>query len=448
MKAHFGTVGFVFAAAGSAIGLGNIWKFPYIAGMYGGGAFVLTYILAVLFIGVPLLIAEMAIGAMAKKDPVGSFGALASKASALWRSAGFSMLTGLIILSFYSVVIGWILYYIFLTLTTLPATAEEASYIFQSMLSEDFKTQTLFHTISMLLTVYIVLLGVEKGIERVNLILLPLLFAILLFMFFYSMNFDSFVVATSFMFTPNFESLTPKALLVAVGHAFFTLSLGMATMLTYASYTDKNSNYVKSAVIVAVMEIGVAIVVGVTLFAFLFNFGFEPDQGPGLVFVSMPAMFFNFGIFGNILALLFFIALSFAAITSAISILEPTVAYFIGQKNWSRKKSVTVLGFMVWVAGIALLASNISEYKAALSFGSKTLFDWFDFVSSAILLIVGGLLIAFFVGFGIDKNLLRTHMLSFMPEFVFELWYSCVKYFIPPVLIVLMAYMLQSQFWN
>ncbi len=444
MKAHFSTVGFVFAAAGSAIGLGNIWKFPYIAGMYGGGAFVLTYIVAVLFIGIPLLVAEMAIGAMAKKDPVGSYAALASKASGLWRNAGFSMLTGLVILSFYSIVIGWILYYIFLTLTTLPATVEEAAYIFQTMLSEDFKTQLLFHTISMLLTVYIVLRGVEKGIERVNLVLLPLLFAILLFMFFYSINFDSFAVAVSFMFAPNFESLTPKALLVAVGHAFFTLSLGMATMLTYASYTDKNSNYVKSAVIVSVIEICVAIVVGITLFAFLFNFGFEPNQGPGLVFVSMPAMFFNFGIFGNILALLFFMALSFAAITSAISILEPTAAYFIVQKNWSRKKSVTVLGFTVWIVGVALLASNIGDYKSALSFDSKTLFDWFDFVSSAVLLILGGLLTAFFIGFGMDKNFLKTHMLSFMPEFVFELWYSCVKYFIPPILIVLMVYMIQS----
>jgi NSS family neurotransmitter:Na+ symporter len=271
------------------------------------------------------------------------------------------MLTGLVILSFYSVVIGWILYYIFLTLSSLPATVEEAKIVFETMLFVDIKTQILFHTLSMLLTVYIVFLGIEKGIERANVILLPALFSILFFLFFYSMSFDSFKLAVNFMFTPNFENLTPKALLVAVGHAFFTLSLGMATMLTYASYTDKDANYVKSAIIVSVMEIFVAVFVAITLFAFLFNFGFESNQGPGLVFVSMPALFYNIGVFGNFLALLFFVALAFASITSAISILEPTTAYLIAQKNWSRKKSVLIFGVFVWAVGIVLLLSNTTE---------------------------------------------------------------------------------------
>lgn len=444
MKTHFSKIGFILAAAGSAIGLGNIWKFPYITGEYGGGAFVLAYIVAVVLIGIPLLIGEMAIGAIAKKDPLGSYEALAFKFPRVWRNAGFSMLTGLVILSFYSIVIGWILYYIFLTLSSLPSTVEEAKAVFETMLLTDIKTQLLFHTVSMALTVYIVLLGVEKGIERANVILLPLLFAILFFLFFYSMSFDSFALATNFMFTPNFESLTPKALLVAVGHAFFTLSLGMATMLTYASYTDKETNYVKSAVIVSVMEIFVAIFVGITLFAFLINFGFETKQGPGLVFVTMPALFYNFGFFGNILALLFFIALTFASITSAISILEPTTAYLIGQKGWSRKKSVTIFGAIVWAVGVLLLLSNTTEYSKLLSFGSKSLFDWFDFVSSAILLIIGGLATALFIGFGMDKNFLKTHLTMHIPPFAFELWYICVKYFIPPILIALMIYMFRS----
>jgi NSS family neurotransmitter:Na+ symporter len=444
MKAHFSHIGFILAAAGSAIGLGNIWKFPYISGVYGGGVFVLAYIVAVLLIGIPLLIGEMAIGAIAKKDPVGSFEALSSRFPRFWRNAGFSMLTGLVILSFYSVVIGWILYYIFLTLSSLPATVEEAKIVFETMLFVDIKTQILFHTLSMLLTVYIVFLGIEKGIERANVILLPALFSILFFLFFYSMSFDSFKLAVNFMFTPNFENLTPKALLVAVGHAFFTLSLGMATMLTYASYTDKDANYVKSAIIVSVMEIFVAVFVAITLFAFLFNFGFESNQGPGLVFVSMPALFYNIGVFGNFLALLFFVALAFASITSAISILEPTTAYLIAQKNWSRKKSVLIFGVFVWAVGIVLLLSNTTEYSAALSIDSKSLFDWFDFVSSAILMILGGIVTALFIGFGMDKNFLKTHMLSFMPSFVFELWYASVKYFIPPILVALMLYMLKN----
>jgi neurotransmitter:Na+ symporter, NSS family len=444
MKAHFSKIGFVLAAAGSAIGLGNIWKFPYITGMYGGGAFVLAYIVAVLLIGIPLLIGEMAIGAIAKKDPVTSFEVLAHKAANIWKNVGFSMLTGLVILSFYSIVIGWILYYLFLTLSSLPSTVEEAKVLFHTMLLTDIKTQILFHTLSMVITVYIVFRGVDKGIERTNVILLPLLFLILLFLFFYSMSFDSFKLAIGFMFTPNFQDLTPKAILVAIGHAFFTLSLGMATMLTYASYTQKDTNYVKSAIIVSIMEILVAIFVGITLFAFLFNFGFESNQGPGLVFVSMPALFYNFGFFGNVLALLFFTALAFASITSAISILEPTTAYLMGRQGWSRRKSVVVFGFLVWFVGIFLLLSNTTEYSASLTFFSKNLFDWFDFVSSAVLLVLGGILTALFIGFGIDKNSLKTHMTAFMSTFAFELWYAMVKYIIPPVLVIFMLNMFKS----
>ncbi|HRF56423.1 MAG TPA: sodium-dependent transporter [Campylobacterales bacterium] len=440
MKAHFSKIGFVLAAAGSAIGLGNIWKFPYIAGEYGGGAFVLAYIVAVILVGIPLLMGEMAIGAIAKKDPVGSFEALSARFPRFWKNAGFSMLTGLVILSFYSIVIGWILYYIFLTLSFLPSSVDEAKSVFETLLLVDVKTQILFHTISMIITVYIVVLGVEKGIERANLILLPLLFAILFFLFFYSMSFDSFWLSIEFMFTPNFEQLTPKALLVAVGHAFFTLSLGMATMLTYASYASKDTNYVKTAVIVSVMEIFVAIFVSITLFAFLLNFGFETKQGPGLVFVTMPALFYNFGFFGNILALLFFIALAFASITSAISILEPTAAYLIA-KGWSRKKAVIVFGAIVWAVGVALTLSNTTEYSKALSFESKSLFDWFDFVSSAVLMIAGGIVTALFIGFGMDKNFLKTHVTLYMPPLVFEFWYIAVKYFIPALLTGLMVYM-------
>ncbi len=444
MKTHFSKIGFVLAAAGSAIGLGNIWKFPYITRMYGGGAFVLAYIVAVLLIGIPLLMGEMAIGAIAKKDPVTSFEVLSHKAANIWKNVGFSMLTGLVILSFYSIVIGWILYYLFLTLSTLPSTVEEAKVVFHTMLLTDIKTQILFHTLSMIITVFIVFRGVDKGIERTNVILLPLLFLILLFLFFYSMSFDSFKLALGFMFAPNFEDLTPKAILVAVGHAFFTLSIGIATMLTYASYTEKDTNYVKSAIIISVMEIFVAIFVGITLFAFLFNFGFESNQGPGLVFVSMPALFYNFGIFGNILALLFFLALAFASITSAISILEPTVSYFIGRKGWSRRKSVVVFGFLVWLVGIFLLLSNTTEYSASLTFFSKNLFDWFDFVSSAILLTLGGVLTALFIGFGIDKNSLKTHMTAFMSPFAFEIWHAMVKYIITPILVILMVNMFNS----
>lgn len=444
MKAHFSKVGFVLAAAGSAIGLGNIWKFPYIAGEYGGGAFVLAYMLAVFLIGIPLLIGEMAIGAIAKKDPVGSFEALSAKFPSFWKNAGFSMLTGLVILSFYSIVIGWILYYIFLTVSSLPSTVDEAKAVFETMLLTDITTQVAFHTLSMAITVYIVLLGVDKGIERANTILLPLLFAILFFMFFYSMSFDSFSLALNFMFTPNFENLSAKALLVAVGHAFFTLSLGMATMLTYASYSAKETNYVKSAIIVSLMEIFVAVFVAVTLFAFLINFGFETKQGPGLVFVTMPALFYNFGFFGNILALLFFVALVFASITSAISILEPTAAYMISRKGWSRKRAVVTFGVVVWLVGIALALSNTTDYSKALSFGGKSLFDWFDFVSSAVLLICGGIVTALFIGFGMDKNFLKTHLLHFMPSLAFEFWYIGVKYFIPPTLIWLMVYMVNS----
>ncbi len=188
------------------------------------------------------------------------------------------------------------------------------------------------------------------------------------------------------------------------------------------------------------MEIFVAIFVSITLFAFLLNFGFETKQGSGLVFVTMPALFYIFGFFGNILALLFFIALAFASITSAISILEPTAAYLIA-KGWSRKRAVIVFGAIVWAVGIALALSNTTEYSKALSFESKSLFDWFDFVSSAVLMIAGGIVTALFIGFGMDKNFLKTHITLYMPPLVFEFWYIGVKYFIPALLTGLMVYM-------
>jgi len=332
-RVHFTKAGFILASAGSAVGLGNIWKFPYIAGENGGGAFVIVYLITVALVGLPLLLSEIMIGNMAQREPVSAFEHLAPNRKKYWRLAGLSFLGSFTLLTFYSVVIGWIFYYIYIVIFNLPASPQEAEALFMKMLTTDIKTQLLFHSLSMFVIGYIVSKGIKNGIEKVNAVMMPLLMIIILGMFFYSLSFDSSSKAFDFMFSFDFSKLTPASLLIAVGHAFFTLSIGMAAIMTYASFSSKQTRILESGLWIVVIDTAVALFAGIMMFTFMYSFGMEPSKGPGLVFISMPAVFYQMGFVGNIFALLFFIALAFAGITSAISILEPTVAYLHQRKK-------------------------------------------------------------------------------------------------------------------
>jgi len=431
IKDKFSRVGFILAATGSAVGLGNIWKFPYITGDNGGGVFVLVYLFTILFIGISVFIAESYIGFATHKNSVDGFTTLASKNKKFWGMGGFSFLTALLILSFYVVVIGWILKYIVVSLTALPSSVEEAQTLFLGMLQEDMISQIAYYAFSFFLVAFIVSKGIKKGIEKVNTILMPTLIVLLFGMLLYSMSFDSFGKAVSFMFYPDFENFKSDSILVAVGHAFFTLSIGMAVILTYSSSISRDTNIVKSSVIVAFLDTVIALIAGLVIFTILFNANMESSQGAGLVFITLPALFYQFGIVGNILSLAFFISLAFAGITSAISILEPAVRYVEEKKDVSRVKATYFLALFISLIGLVALLSNLTIFSESLTFGSKNLFDWFDYISSAILLPLGGIITAIFVGFFIDQNTLKNNMLHFMSQKVFSIWLFSIRFIVP-----------------
>ncbi|WP_373072055.1 sodium-dependent transporter [Sulfurimonas sp.] len=435
--ARFSRIGFILAAAGSAVGLGNIWKFPYIAGEYGGGAFVLIYLITVLLIGFSIMIAEMLIGYMGRKDTVTSFEDLAPRHKEKWKYGGFQGLAGLFIMIFYSVVIGWIFHYIVTSLTHLPASVKEAETTFSAMLHTDIFTQLFYHTIAFAWITYVLTRGIKGGIEKINMVLMPTLMIILLGMFAYAVSLDSFSRSVEFMFASDWSKIDSDAFVTAVGHAFFTLSLGMGAIMTYSASMEKNSNIVQNAFWVVFLDTAIAIVAGLMLFTFLYQYGAGPAKGPGLVFISLPAAFYEMGILGNIFAVLFFLALAFAGLTSSVSLVEPMVQYFIDRFKWSRVKASVAMGLFFYLVGIIALLSNIDGYKEVLTWGDKNFFDWVDHITAAIMLPLGGLIMAVFVGFVIEKQRVESILKPQLGK-SFELWYFSLRYITPVAMFIVM----------
>jgi len=435
--ARFSRIGFILAAAGSAVGLGNIWKFPYITGEYGGGAFVLVYLITVLLIGFSIMMAEMLIGYLGRRDTVTSFEELAPRDKNLWKLGGFQALAGLFIMIFYSVVIGWIFNYIVTSVYYLPSSVKEAETTFTTMLHSGFWTQFLYHTASFALITYVLHRGLKGGIEKMNMILMPLLMIILAGMFAYATTLGAFSQALSFMFTPDWSKIDSNAFVVAVGHAFFTLSLGMGAIMTYSASLEKDASILKSAFWVVFLDTTIAIVAGLMLFTFLYQYGSGPAKGPGLVFISLPAAFYEMGIMGNVFAVLFFIALAFAGLTSSVSLVEPMVQYFIDRFAWSRLKATISMGSFFWFFGIFALLSNIDGAKEYLTWGGKSFFDWVDYVTAAIMLPLGGLIMAIFVGFIMDESRVEAVMRPQL-KWAYAPWYFSLRYITPIAMFVVM----------
>jgi len=312
-----------------------------------------------------------------------------------------------------------------------------AETLFTQMLHEDIWTQLFYHTLAFAVITYIIIRGIKQGIERLNLILMPTLFLIVGGMFLYALNLDGFAKAWAFMFEPEWHNLSSNALVIAVGHAFFTLSLGMASILTYSASLPKESNLVRSALAVVVLDTSIALLAGLMLFTFLFEYGAEPSAGPGLVFISMPAVFYEMGIIGNFFAIIFFIALAFAGLTSAVSIVEPMVQYLIDRFKMTRMTAALTMGLSFYLIGILALLSNTTAYGTALTFGSRNLFDWMDFVTASILLPTGGLIMAIFVGHVIDKGRVDS-VLKRQLGILYPLWYFNIRYVVPLALFVVM----------
>lgn len=435
--ARFSRIGFILAAAGSAVGLGNIWKFPYITGEYGGGAFVLIYLITVLLIGFSIMIAEMLIGYLGRRDTVSSFEELAPKNKHLWKFGGFQALAGLFVMIYYSVVIGWIFNYIVSALSGLPSSVDEAKMVFTTMLHSDFKTQLFYHTVSFLIITVVVARGIKGGIEKLNMVLMPMLFIIVGVMFLYATTLDGFHQAVEFMFKPDFSKINSTAFVTAVGHAFFTLSLGMGAIMTYSASLEKDQNIVKSSLIVVALDTGIALFAGLMLFTFLYQYGGEPSSGPGLVFISLPSVFYQMGALGNVFAVMFFISLAFAGLTSAVSLTEPMVQYFIDRFSWSRIKASVMMGLFFYLFGIIAILSHIDGYASYLTWGSRNFFDWVDFLTAAFMLPVGGLIMAVFVGYVLPRSQVEKVLRPQLGR-TFGLWYFSLRYIAPIALVIVM----------
>jgi NSS family neurotransmitter:Na+ symporter len=391
-----GKFGIIAAAAGSAIGLGNIWRFPYILGENGGGAFLLVYLLFVVMIGVPVMISELLIGRKAQLNVFGAFRKLAPGKP--WFLIGvMGVGAAFLILGFYAVVAGWTLQYVYYSLTNALAgnTPDQMIQVFEGVQST--KGWSLFWTLLFMTgTAYIVSSGIEKGIEKYTKILMPLLVLIILVLNVRAITLDGAMAGLDFLFNPDFSKLNSDVILEALGQAFFSLSIGMGVIVTYGSYIKKNESLGGTALSVSLADTLIAVLAGVAIFPAAFAFGMAPNQGPGLVFVTLPNIF-NQMAGGYFFGLLFFVLLSIAAFTSSISLLEVVVAYFTEELKLRRKQAT-------WIA------AGIMSLLAALCAFSDAAFGGFDYVSSNILLPIGGLLVVIFVGWIMDKNLPRLEI--------------------------------------
>ncbi len=428
---------FIMAATGSAVGLGNIWRFPYITGEYGGGAFVLMYLACVFLVGIPIMMAEVMLGRRGRQSPINTMEAL-SKEEGLnpaWRYLGWmGVVAGFLILSFYSVVAGWTLEYIFQagSGSFLTATDGEIGEAFDSLLRNPGQLLAM-HTLFMALTVVVVAMGVRSGLERAVKFLMPALFILLLIMVGYAMSTDGFQEGLYYLFYPDWSKLSAEGFLAALGQAFFSLSLGMGAIMVYGAYLPDDASIGHTTVSIALADTLVAIMAGLAIFPLVFAYGLDVGSGPGLIFVTLPIAFGQMP-YGQIFGTGFFILLLFAAWTSSISLLEPAVAWLVENRGIARPKSAAIAGLIAWTLGIgSVLSFNLWQgYKLF----DKTYFDIMDYVTSNILLPLGGLLIAIFSAWLMSKKTVVAE-LGLGEGFVFQAWLFVVRFVAPIGVVVI-----------
>ncbi len=396
----------MLATAGSAIGLGNIWKLPYMIGVNGGSAFVLVFIACIFFVGIPLMMTEVLLGRRAQKNPLDGMAALAKEANAnpVWRYVGgMGMITGLLILGFYSVIGGWVLSYIWFALqdTFLNIDGAHAKANFDALLASPV-TLIFWHTAFMVLTMGVVANGVNQGLERANNILIPALFVILLILLGYSMAVGDFATSRHFMFSLDFSKITPVAVLSALGHAFFSLSLGMGAVMVYGSYLRRDVSIARTTIYIALADTALGLLVGLAIYSLVFANHLEPAAGPGLIFQTLPIAFGHMP-GGHVIGVLFFLLVAFAAWTSAISLVEPAIAWITENTRITRLQSAWMIGLTVWLLGVAVVLSFNDWSHIKIVFGLN-IFETLDKLTSTILLPLGGILMALFAGYVMKKD--------------------------------------------
>lgn len=432
-----------FATLGSAVGLGNIWKFPYLAGENGGGAFVLIYFISVLLIGIPVMVSEFYIGRKTRSNAVSAFTVL--KASPLWKIIGYmGVVASLFIVFFYSSVAGWVYSYVFKAIkgdfsNLATLSIDHATEIVKNQFSatvEGSFSPILWQGIVLLVVSLILIAGVKNGIERITKTLMPVLFVLLIVCSVRALTLIGAKEGLRFLFKVDFSKIDSKVILSALGLAFFKLSLGMGTMITYGSYFTDDNNLIHTSAKVALSDTLVSILAGIAIFPVVFTFGLAPDSGPGLLFSTIPLVFSKIP-FGNILLIAFFILTSIAATTAMISMVEVPVAFMSEVWNVKRKYSVMMLAGIIFIVGI-LTVHPTSIFGNVIMFG-KNFFNLFDFVSSNILLPMGGLLIAIFVGYfagkeNISEELSNRHTLN--NSKTIDIYYFILRYVSPLLLLI------------
>lgn len=430
---------FILAATGSAVGLGNIWRFPYVAGENGGGAFVLVYLLCIALIGIPIMMAEVLLGRAGRQSPINTMGQLVRRSGAnrawVYGVGWLGALTGFLILSYYSVFAGMAMHYITVmgTASMTDASREAAEGVFASLVGSG-PLLVFWHSLFMVIVVLIVARGVKKGLERAVKLLMPGLFLLMLVLVGYAMTTGHFLDGMAFMFSFQFDKMSWAGVLEAMGQAFFTLSLGMAAIMTYGAYLPDNARISSTVATIASLDTLVAILAGMAVFPVVFANGLDPEAGPGLVFVVLPLAFGKIAV-GQLIGVLFFVLLTFAAITSAISLIEPAVAFLIERLKQTRLMAASLVGMIAWTVGLGSAFSfNIwSAYK----FADMTFLGFLDHLTNNIMLPLGGALIAIFCGWVLSQETCREQ-LRMSKEWQYQTWLFLVRVFAPAAVILVM----------
>lgn len=443
-RENFGSnVAAILSLAGSAIGLGNIWRFPYLLGEYGGAAFVVVYILASVFLSIPIMLSEAVIGRRSRQNPFGAMRSMSSKK--IWsRMAIVTVLAPVLILSFYSVVGGWSVKYLLKSFSA-PLASSDASIFsaeFVNFISEPY-SPLFFHTIFLLLCALIVLGGIKSGIEKFNKVTMPLLFLLIVIMAVFSCMLPGAGGGIDYLLKPDFSKLSPQGIAAAVGQSFFSLSLGVGTVLTYSSYISSKDNLMYSALGTTAFDLLFALLAAFAVMPAVFAAGATPAAGPGLIFETVPYIFAQMGVelpwLGSLVSVLFFLAICFAALSSAISLYEVGVSYMVEEKGMTRKKAVLLIFFIAWALGFlsSLSFGVLSDFKI---FG-RCIFDFCDYLTSNYLMMFGGLLTVIFAGWVMKRadvmdEFTNSAALPFNRK-IFPLVYFLMKYLAPIGIVII-----------
>ncbi len=429
------SIGFILAAAGSAIGLGNIWRFPYVTGENGGGAFLILYLLCIILLGLPVMVAELTIGRHSRRNPVGAFKCI--RPGSPWKLVGYlGVITGISILSYYAVMAGYTLGYIFKTFN--------GSGISFADFSSNAPLSLILFAVFTVLTVLVVQGGIKNGIEKWAKILMPVLLALMIILIIRSVTLEGAGRGLVFYFKPDFSKVTGNTILAALGQAFFSLSLGMGCMITYGSYLPKDSNLLSNGCSVALFDTLIAVMAGLLIFPALFAMRMDPAAGPSLVFEVLPRIF-SLMPGGNIIGAAFFLLLSIAALTSTISLLEVVTSYFVDEKRWLRRKAVWIIALIVLILGLpSALSQGIIPWLEKLPLVNMSFLDLMDWLFGNVMLAVGALLLAVFIGWVWKTGNAMKEITQKRPELagIEPVFNILLKYFCPAVILLLIFFLI------